>query len=91
MRAELGGTRRRADAVIEELERKGKGRGSREENVSLLHDEPHHVKTEVRARTDARLVRTDQESADGAVTMVTFEEKEGKTLLVMQVSLDTWT
>ena len=32
---------------------------------------------------DARLVWTNEESADGAVTTVTFEEKDGKTLLVM--------
>src|SRR6185295_3108590 len=31
----------------------------------------------------ARLVWTNDESADGAVTTVTFEEKDGKTLLVM--------
>ena len=33
---------------------------------------------------DARLVWTNEESADGAVTTVTFEEKNGKTLLVMR-------
>ena len=33
---------------------------------------------------DARLVWTNEESADGAVTTVTFEEKDGKTLLVMR-------
>ena len=32
---------------------------------------------------DARLVWTNEESPDGAVTTVTFEEKDGKTLLVM--------
>src|SRR5471032_1982525 len=32
---------------------------------------------------DARLVWTNEESEDGAVTTVTFEEKDGKTLLVM--------
>ena len=32
---------------------------------------------------DARLVWTNDESDDGAVTTVTFEEKDGKTLLVM--------
>ena len=32
---------------------------------------------------NARLVWTNDESADGAVTTVTFEEKDGKTLLVM--------
>lgn len=32
---------------------------------------------------NARLVWTNEESDDGAVTTVTFEEKEGKTLLVM--------
>jgi uncharacterized protein YndB with AHSA1/START domain len=32
---------------------------------------------------DARLVWTNEESATGAVTTVTFEEKDGKTLLVM--------
>ena len=32
---------------------------------------------------DARLVWTNEESADGAVTTVTFEEKDGRTLLVM--------
>jgi uncharacterized protein YndB with AHSA1/START domain len=32
---------------------------------------------------NARLVWTNEESADGAVTTVTFEEKDGKTLLVM--------
>ena len=32
----------------------------------------------------ARLVWTNDESADGAVTTVTFEEKDGKTLLVMR-------
>ena len=32
---------------------------------------------------NARLVWTNDESADGAVTTVTFEEKNGKTLLVM--------
>ena len=32
---------------------------------------------------DARLVWTNEESDDGAVTTVTFEEKDGKTLLVM--------
>jgi uncharacterized protein YndB with AHSA1/START domain len=31
----------------------------------------------------SRLVWTNDESADGAVTTVTFEEKGGKTLLVM--------
>ena len=31
----------------------------------------------------SRLVWTSEESADGAVTTVTFEEKGGKTLLVM--------
>ncbi len=31
----------------------------------------------------ARLVWTNEESADGAVTTVTFEEKDGKTLLVL--------
>lgn len=34
--------------------------------------------------TNARLVWTNEESDDGAVTTVTFEEKEGKTLLVMR-------
>ena len=33
---------------------------------------------------NARLVWTNEESDDGAVTTVTFEEKEGKTLLVMR-------
>lgn len=32
---------------------------------------------------NARLVWTNEESADGAVTTVTFEEKEGRTLLVL--------
>ena len=32
---------------------------------------------------NARLVWTNEESADGAVTTVTFEEKDGKTLLVL--------
>src|SRR5678815_3422470 len=32
---------------------------------------------------DARLVWTNEESDDGAVTTVTFEEKDGRTLLVM--------
>jgi uncharacterized protein YndB with AHSA1/START domain len=32
---------------------------------------------------NARLVWTNEESADGAVTTVTFEERDGKTLLVM--------
>jgi len=32
---------------------------------------------------NARLVWTNEESADGAVTTVTFEEKDGETLLVM--------
>src|SRR5580692_5135024 len=32
----------------------------------------------------SRLVWTNDESADGAVTTVTFEEKDGKTLLVMR-------
>ncbi|QNK72491.1 SRPBCC domain-containing protein [Variovorax sp. PAMC28562] len=32
---------------------------------------------------NARLVWTNEESADGAVTTVTFEEKNGKILLVM--------
>ncbi|MFL6696241.1 MAG: SRPBCC family protein [Vitreoscilla sp.] len=32
---------------------------------------------------DTRLVWTNEESADGAVTTVTFEEKDGRTLLVM--------
>jgi uncharacterized protein YndB with AHSA1/START domain len=32
---------------------------------------------------DARLVWTNEESSDGAVTTVTFEEKDGRTLLVM--------
>ena len=32
---------------------------------------------------NARLVWTNEESADGAVTTVTFEEKDGRTLLVM--------
>jgi uncharacterized protein YndB with AHSA1/START domain len=32
---------------------------------------------------NARLVWTNEESEDGAVTTVTFEEKDGKTLLVM--------
>ena len=32
---------------------------------------------------NARIVWTNEESADGAVTTVTFEEKDGKTLLVM--------
>jgi uncharacterized protein YndB with AHSA1/START domain len=31
----------------------------------------------------SRLAWTNEESTDGAVTMVTFEEKDGKTLLVM--------
>ena len=31
----------------------------------------------------ARLVWTNEESDDGAITTVTFEEKDGKTLLVM--------
>jgi uncharacterized protein YndB with AHSA1/START domain len=33
---------------------------------------------------DARLVWTNEESADGAVTTVTFEDQGGKTLLVMR-------
>src|SRR5471032_385025 len=33
---------------------------------------------------NARLVWTNEESIDGAVTTVTFEEKDGKTLLVMR-------
>lgn len=33
---------------------------------------------------NARLVWTNEESADGSVTTVTFEEKDGKTLLVMR-------
>jgi uncharacterized protein YndB with AHSA1/START domain len=33
---------------------------------------------------NARLVWTNEESDDGAVTTVTFEEKDGKTLLVMR-------
>jgi uncharacterized protein YndB with AHSA1/START domain len=33
---------------------------------------------------NARLVWTNEESKDGAVTTVTFEEKDGKTLLVMR-------
>jgi uncharacterized protein YndB with AHSA1/START domain len=33
---------------------------------------------------NARLVWTNEESEDGAVTTVTFEEKDGKTLLVMR-------
>ena len=33
---------------------------------------------------NARLVWTNEESADGAVTTVTFEERDGKTLLVMR-------
>ena len=33
---------------------------------------------------DARLVWTNEESEEGAVTTVTFEEKDGKTLLVMR-------
>jgi len=32
---------------------------------------------------NARIVWTNEESADGAITTVTFEEKDGKTLLVM--------
>jgi uncharacterized protein YndB with AHSA1/START domain len=32
---------------------------------------------------DARLVWTNEESADGAITTVTFEEQDGRTLLVM--------
>jgi len=32
---------------------------------------------------NARLVWTNEESPDGSVTTVTFEEKSGKTLLVM--------
>lgn len=32
---------------------------------------------------NARLVWSNEESADGAITTVTFEEKEGRTLLVM--------
>ena len=32
---------------------------------------------------NARLVWTNEESADGAITTVTFQEKDGKTLLVM--------
>jgi uncharacterized protein YndB with AHSA1/START domain len=32
---------------------------------------------------NARLVWTNEESADGSVTTVTFEEKDGKTLVVM--------
>jgi uncharacterized protein YndB with AHSA1/START domain len=32
---------------------------------------------------NARLVWTNEESADGAITTVTFEERDGKTLLVM--------
>ena len=31
----------------------------------------------------SRLVWTNEESADGAVTTVTFEEKDGKTMLVL--------
>ena len=42
---------------------------------------------EGRARADlqapTRLVWTNEESDDGAVTKVTFEEKDGKTLLVL--------
>ena len=34
--------------------------------------------------TDARLVWTNEESPDGAVTTVTFEEKDGRTHLVMR-------
>ena len=37
----------------------------------------------VEVTPNSRLVWTNDESADGAVTTVTFEEKEGKTLLVM--------
>jgi uncharacterized protein YndB with AHSA1/START domain len=33
---------------------------------------------------NSRLVWTNEESEDGAVTTVTFEEKDGKTLLVMR-------
>ena len=33
---------------------------------------------------DARLVWTNEESPDGAVTTVTFEDRDGKTLLVMR-------
>jgi uncharacterized protein YndB with AHSA1/START domain len=33
---------------------------------------------------NARLVWTNEESEEGAVTTVTFEEKDGKTLLVMR-------
>lgn len=33
---------------------------------------------------NARLVWTNEESEDGAVTTVTFEEQDGKTLLVMR-------
>jgi uncharacterized protein YndB with AHSA1/START domain len=33
---------------------------------------------------NARLVWTNEESADGAITTVTFDEKDGKTLLVMR-------
>ena len=33
---------------------------------------------------DARLVWTNEESGEGAVTTVTFEEKDGKTLLVLR-------
>ena len=33
---------------------------------------------------DARIVWTNEESADGPITTVTFEEKDGKTLLVLR-------
>jgi len=33
---------------------------------------------------NARLVWTNEESADGAITTVTFEDKDGQTLLVMR-------
>jgi uncharacterized protein YndB with AHSA1/START domain len=33
---------------------------------------------------NSRLVWTNEESGDGAVTTVTFEERDGKTLLVLR-------
>ena len=39
--------------------------------------------TYTEVKPHSRLVWTNEESVDGAVTTVTFEEKDGKTLLVM--------
>ena len=41
------------------------------------------VGAEIEVIPNARLVWTNEESDDGAVTTVTFEEKGGKTLLVL--------